>query len=184
MTEMLNIPELIQRCIADDRRSQKELWDRYAPMMLSICQRYLKDQATAEDVLVNGMHRMMQKLSMFKHEGSFEGWIKRIIINECLMELRKNRHQHLTVSIDDVHAEPSVIQGDPLEYEELLGLMNELPTGYRTVLNLYVVEGYKHREIAKMLGISINTSKSQLILARKRMQALIKKKYKAAKATA
>ena len=104
--------------------------------------------------------------------------MKRIVINESLMELRKKRNMNLTVPVDEVDSQVYVDFVDKLEYEEILALLDELPDGYRTVFNLYVLEGYKHREIAEMLGISINTSKSQLILARRKLQKLIKKKLR------
>lgn len=170
---------LIERCQNNDRKAQNELWSQYAPLMMSICLRYLKHMETAEDILVQAFHRIFRKMETFKGEGSFEGWLKRIVINECLMELRKRRAQFLTVSVDEVLVQPSIEWEDNLEYEELLSLLDELPEGYRTVFNLYVIEGFKHREIAEMLGVSINTSKSQLLLARRRLQTMIKKKYDA-----
>lgn len=176
--------QLIQGCKSQDRKAQEELWKKHAPVMMSICMRYLKDKVIAEDVLVNGMYRIMSKIDSYSGQGSFEGWMKRVIINESLMELRRTKAHQLTVSLDDSYIEEAVEWVDHLEYEELLALLNELPTGYRTVFNLYVIEGYKHREIAEQLGISINTSKSQLILARRRMQELVKKKYGRKKASA
>lgn len=169
--------EIIRGVRQKDRRSQAVLWKRYAPTMMSICMRYLKDKMAAEDVLVNGMYRVMTKIDSYKNKGSFEGWMKRVIINECLMDLRKNKSYNLVASLDENYDEPRIDWQDPLEYEELISLLDYLPPGYRTVFNMYVIEGYKHREIADMLEISINTSKSQLILAKKRMRELIKKKY-------
>lgn len=168
---------IIAQCIKNDRRAQNELFKTYAPLMLSICMRYLKNRETAEDILIHGFKKIFEKIGTFKQEGSFEGWMKRIVINECLMELRKKKNQYLTVSIDNMNYEPEYFEPDNLEYEEILKLLDLLPNGYRTVFNLYVIEGFKHKEIAAQLGISINTSKSQLILARRKLQTLLKKKY-------
>ena len=173
-----DLNKLLESCKSGDRRAQNKLFQLYAPTMLSICLRYLRQRETAEDIMIHAFYRVFTKLDSFKGQGSFEGWIKRIVVNECLMELRKRKTQYLTVSIDHMTSDPEYIEGSPLEYEELISMLDELPTGYRTVFNLFVIEGYKHKEIAEALGISINTSKSQLILARRKLQKLIKKKYR------
>lgn len=145
--------------------------------MLGVCRRYVKDPMEAEDVLVEGFFKVMTKIDSYSGEGSFEGWIRRVIINESLMHLRKNSQLRYAEEINpdlDYREEPTVL--DEIAAEEILALLDELPPGYRTVFNLYVVEGYKHREIAEELGISINTSKSQLILAKQRMEELVKKR--------
>ena len=175
----MRIDEIIQACRAGDRIGQKALYDKYASRMMGICMRYCKQREDAEDVLCNGMYRIMTKIDQYTGSGNFEGWMKRVMINECLMHLRKKKirfeeveeHHHLTstdISIEDV-----------MIYEDVLRLLDYLPMGYRTVFTLYVIEGYKHKEIAEELGISINTSKSQLILAKKRLQEIVKKKYTA-----
>ncbi len=169
--------DIIKACKRQDRKAQNLIFQRYAPLMLSICKRYLKQTELAEDIMVHAFYKIFSKIDSYHNKGSFEGWMKRIMINECLMELRKKKSQYLTVAIEDMHSEPEVAWQDALEYEELLSLLDQLPDGYRTVFNLYVIEGYKHREIAEQLGVSINTSKSQLILARRKLQGLIKKKY-------
>ena len=169
--------DIIKACRAQDRKAQNLLFNRYAPLMLSICKRYLKTIELAEDIMVHSFHKIFSKINTFKDVGSFEGWMKRIVVNECLMELRKKKNHYLTVSLDEMHNDPLVEWDNRLEYEEILQLLDHLPVGYRTVFNLYVIVGYKHREIAEQLGVSINTSKSQLILARRKLQAIIKKKY-------
>ena len=164
--------ELIDGCKLDDRRAQKALYERYSPDMLGVCRRYIKVQEDAEDVLVEAFFKVFDKIDQFKQEGSFEGWIRRIVVNESLMFLRKRHNFKLTVELDKVEiGEPANVPAE-LEAREILSLLNDLPTGYRTVFNLYVLEGFKHKEIAETLGISINTSKSQLILAKKRLQEL------------
>lgn len=176
----MEIDALIAACLRNERRAQNELFNRFAPRMLSICYRYLKSQEIANDILIQAFYRIFSKLESFEAKGSLESWIKRIVINECLMEIRRSTNSRMIISVDEQTEEPAIEFEDPLCYEELLGLLNELPDGYRTVFNLYVIEGFKHREIAELLGISINTSKSQLILAKKSMIKLIKKKYKSA----
>lgn len=174
----MNIQQVISQCKKRDRRAQNQLFHHYAPVMKSICLRYMKNEVDAEDALIKGFFKIFDNLKAYTGRGSFEGWMKRIMVNECLMLIRKNHNMKMTVSID----EPSVLGHiriefvDHLTYEDVLSLLAELPVGYRTIFNMYVIEGYKHREIAEQLGISINTSKSQLILAKKKMQKLLKKK--------
>jgi RNA polymerase sigma-70 factor (ECF subfamily) len=140
----------------------------------------MKNEVDAEDALIKGFYKIFKNLHSFKGEGSLEGWMKRIVVNECLMLLRKNHNINMMVAIDDASVMNSLKVDfvDNLTYEEVLALLDELPVGYRTVFNMYVIEGYKHREIGEKLGISINTSKSQLILAKKKLQQLVKKKLK------
>lgn len=123
---------------------------------------------------MEGLFKAMSKIDMFKGAGSFEGWIRRIVVNEALMHLRKNNNFKLTVEISNIEIQSFITIQDELEAQDILNLLNKLPTGYRTIFNLYVVEGFKHREIAEQLGISINTSKSQLILAKKRLRKLVR----------
>ncbi len=165
--------ELIQACIEEDRRAQKELYDRYTPVMFGVCKRYLKTREDAEDVLVEAFFKVLTHLHQYKGEGSFEGWIRRIVVNEALMFLRRRHNFNMTVEISHFDAPAPARAVGRLAEQDILALLGQLPTGYRTVFNLYVLEGYKHREIADMMGISINTSKSQLILARKRLQELL-----------
>ena len=170
--------ELIQGCLSQDRKAQRLLYERYAPKMFGVCKRYVKSLENAEEVLIEAFCKVFQKMDSYAGQGSFEGWIRRVVINEALMFLRKNYrfHEHLDVTeMPALAAEEAGIE-DALSAQEILALLDELPTGYRTVFNLYALEGYKHREIADMLGISINTSKSQLILAKKRLQELLERK--------
>ncbi|MEM6967594.1 MAG: sigma-70 family RNA polymerase sigma factor [Bacteroidota bacterium] len=166
--------EIIQGCRKKNRKAQQFLYEKYAPKMFGVCRRYVKNYEDAEDVLVEAFFKVMTKIEMFSGKGSFEGWIRRIIVNESLMHLRKNHNFRLTVEISNIDIKSTVTIEDDLAAQDILNLLDKLPTGYRTVFNLYVVEGYKHREIAEELGISINTSKSQLILAKKRLQTLVK----------
>ena len=164
---------LIQACKKQDRKAQQALYDRYAPAMFGVCRRYIKKKEDAEDTLVEAFFKVLQNIERYKGEGSFEGWIRRIVINECLMFLRRRDAFRFDIGLADWDMQvPEKASGD-LTARGILRMLDHLAPGYRTVFNLYVIEGYKHREISEMLGISINTSKSQLILARKRLQELL-----------
>ena len=166
--------ELIERCKKNDRLAQQALYDRYSPHMWGVCLRYMKNPEDAEDVLVEGFYKIFDKLDSYRGDGSFEGWIRRVLVNEALMALRKKNNFAMTVELEvnmDVAQESTI--DDELSGQEILLLLDLLPTGYRTVFNLYVLEGFKHREIAEILGISINTSKSQLILAKQRLKEIL-----------
>lgn len=167
--------ELIEACKMHDRKAQQLFFDRYSPFLFGVCKRYVRNREDAEEVLGEAFYKVLTNIHFFKNEGSFEGWMRRITVNEALMFLRKQHNFNLTVEFDpNLDAEmdtPTAV--DELAAKDILILLDALPTGYRTVFNLYAVEGYKHREIADTLGISINTSKSQLILAKKRLQELL-----------
>lgn len=167
--------EIIRGCQAGDGAAQQALYDKWGALLFGVVRRYVQGMHDAEDVFVEGMFKILTKIDSFRDEGSFEGWMRRIMVNESLMHLRKQRNFHMVREVEpwDAQEDPTVIED--LHAEEILGLLDELPDGYRTVFNMYVIEGYKHREIAEILGISINTSKSQLILAKKRMRELLKK---------
>lgn len=168
---------LIERLIEQDRAAQKWLYDRYSPVMFAVCRRYLSSREDAEEALVSGFYKVFAQIETYTGAGSFEGWIRRIMVNESLMQLR--RMHPLVFPGDDFQPAD---QEDRFSIEanisarEILDLLDQLPHGYRTVFNLYVIEGYKHHEIADLLGISINTSKSQLILAKEKMRKLLKAK--------
>lgn len=174
----MDLNQIIRACKRDDRKSQKQLYDHYAPLFMSICLRYLKNREDAEDVLVHSFYKILANLHKYSGRGSFEGWMKKLLVNECLMFLRKHNNFHLSIENAHFIAADEISITDKLGYEDLVACLDQLPPGYRTVFNLYVIEGYKHKEIAKQLGISINTSKSQLILAKKRMKSIIKKKQR------
>ena len=166
--------ELIRRCKTGDRMAQKELYNRFAPKMLGVCRRYVKDLDAAEDVLVQAMYKVLTKLDKYSGNGSFEGWVRKISVNESLMYLRKQKMEFIDeLPIHEATDDWDIL--DKMQADDILGILNQLPDGYRTVFNLFVVEGYKHREIAEKLGVSINTSKSQLILAKKRLKNILEK---------
>ena len=171
----MELDKVILLCKNQDPRAQKMLYQDYSPILFSVAKRYLKNEEDAEDALVEGFYKIFTKIKTFKGQGSFEGWMRRVIVNECLMKLRKKRN--FTLALEEAFdlGEQETITPN-LAYQDLLKVLENLPTGYRTIFNLYEIEGFKHREIAEQLGISINTSKSQLILAKKRIRELIKKK--------
>lgn len=166
--------ELIKACKQQDRQAQRELYDRYSPLLFGICRRYVKVREDAEDVLLEAFFKIFSKIDQYTGQGSFEGWMRRITVNEALMFLRKTQLLQTDVELNNLDISNAITVEDRLAAKDILKLLDHLPSGYRTVFNLYVVEGYKHREIADMLDISINTSKSQLIMAKKRLQELIK----------
>jgi len=162
---------LISKCRKQDGKAQKALYDKYASKMLGVCHRYIKDTDQAEDVMITGFVKVFEKIDQFKSEGSFEGWIRRIMVNQSLSFIRKNKGMYLEVDIEVADREPDYKSlNDNLEAQDLLTLINNLPTGYQTVFNLYAIEGYSHKEIAEKLQISENTSKSQLSRARTLLQ--------------
>jgi RNA polymerase sigma factor (sigma-70 family) len=172
---ILTEKELILRCQQQDRVAQKWLYDRYSAKMFSVCRRYVPRREDAEDVLIEAFFKIFENMNAFRYTGSFEGWMRRIVVNEALMFLRKNRLLTVEPDASELNTlEMSVQIGveQQMAAQEILKLLEKLPTGYRTIFNLYVIEGFKHQEIADMLNISINTSKSQLILAKERLRKL------------
>ena len=166
--------KLLEACRRGDRKAQYELYEKYAPLMFSVCRRYVVQLQEAEDILVCGFTKVFQKLDQFKGQGSFEGWVRRIIVNEALSFIRRNKSMYLEVEIDKASREPDFQKmSDQLEVEDLEKMIDRLPMGYKTVFNLYAIEGFSHKEIAEKLGISENTSKSQLSRARVHLQQLL-----------
>lgn len=162
--------ELIAGCQQADSKAQKALYERYASQMYGVCLRYLKNTMDAEEALLNGFMKIYQHIDRFEGKGSFEGWIRRIMVNEALGFLRKKEPMHLAIddSFGCISDGPNPDQA--LGESELMELLHKLPAGYRAVFNLYAIEGYSHKEIADMLGISEGTSKSQLSKARAMLQ--------------
>lgn len=142
--------------------------------MYGVCKRYISSKEDAEDVLVESFFKVLTKIDQYQGNGSFEGWIRRIVVNEALMFIRKRVILTEDADLELLNIpESSASIVEELNAAAILNVLDKLPIGYRTVFNLYVLEGYKHREIAEELGISINTSKSQLILAKKKLQELL-----------
>ena len=157
--------KIIEACIKGKARAQRELYKTFAPAMLAVCYRYARDKEEAEDFLQEGFIKVFQKIEQYDGKGSFEGWIKRIMINSAIDQLRKQKTQ--SVEIDESISELlQHIDPDELSMEYLFNIIQELPTGYRMVFNLYAIEGYSHKEIGQELGISESTSRSQYTRAR------------------
>lgn len=158
---------LVKACQKGDPKAQRRIYEKYSSKMFGVCFRYVHDDFEAEEIMIEGFIKVFDKISTFKLEGSFEGWVRRIMVNEALMYLRSNKKAKLETSYDTILYEPEPEQfNNALEVEDLLKLIETLPVGYRTVFNLYAIEGYSHAEIAQMLGITESTSKSQLSRAR------------------
>ncbi len=166
--------ELIKGCLADERRCQEALYSRYARRMYAVCLRYARHELEAQDLMQEGFIRVFEKLKDFRMEGSFEGWIRRIMVHTSINQYRKKSFQQERFGLEripDDAVEPSAV-GD-LGEQELLGMVSSLPDGYRMVFNLYAIEGYDHAEIAAMLGCGESTSRSQLAKARRLLQLKI-----------
>ena len=160
----------------NSKRSKEEIYYKYADYMMLLCLRYLENKEDAEEVMHNGFLKVFKNLTKFKelHKNSFRAWLKKIMINECLMHIRKKNGFNV-ISLDDINVSSGseeIIKNQ--DSEHLLKLLSELPVGYKTVFNMYVIEGYKHNEIAKMLDISESTSRTQLLKARRQLQQKIK----------
>ena len=154
---------LVNNCIKGDPKAQRTLFERYAPKMLGVCLRYADSQEQAEDVLQDAFIKVFTKLDHYSGDGSLEGWIRRIMVNTSLDQIRKNAKFMTNVSVDDVEYKldfDGQILSSLME-QDLLQLINDMPVGYRTVFNMFAIEGYSHKEIAKELSITENTSKSQ-----------------------
>jgi RNA polymerase sigma factor (sigma-70 family) len=166
--------ELIKGCLKRDRHAQQQLFDLHSSKMYGICYRYVRDAMEAEDILITAFAKIFERIAQFKSEGSFEGWIRRIIVNEALTHLRKARTMYLETDLEQADREPDYSQlSDHLEAEDLMNMIQQLPAGYRVVFNMYAIDGYSHKEIAEQLGISENTSKSQLSRARVYLQKML-----------
>ena len=166
--------ELVKGCIREDRKCQQELFLRYSGKMLAVCMRYTRHRMEAEDILQDAFVKVFDNISKFQFKGSFEGWIRRIVINTALKNYSKKSFKQEQIGLDnqpELPLEPDIYNN--LQQEELLRLINKLPEGYRVVFNLYAVEGYSHKEISDLLGIQESTSRSQLVKARKMLQGMI-----------
>ncbi len=168
-----NETKLIKNAAHNNREAQHVLFEMHAPKMLSICRYYIKDLQHAEEVMLNGFLKVFTNLKSFKAEGSFEGWIRRIMVRESISFLRQKKKIQF-VDEDYVHTE--IIDSTTQKYDvaQLQELIDTLPEGYKMVFVMYAIEGYKHAEIATLLNISVGTSKSQLFKARKLLQDKIK----------
>jgi RNA polymerase sigma-70 factor (ECF subfamily) len=161
------IEELIKRCRSGERKAQELLYKQLAPKMMGVCMRYATDRMEAEDMLQNGFIRVFQKLNDYRGEGPFEGWVRRIMVHSSIEYYRKHHKMMQVVNMDEAD-EPSVnpLAAAKLDAKDLMVLIQQLAPGYRIVFNLYAIEGYSHREIGEIVGITEGASKSQLSRAR------------------
>ena len=167
LTQSYTITDLMEGCKAGNRKMQELLYKQTASKMLAVCMRYARDRMEAEDVLQQGYIKVFQKIGTYQRDGSFEGWIRRIMVNSAIESYRKNLRTLNVVPIEDAYEQPSQsFDFSRLGMQDLLGLIQKLSDGYRMVFNMYIIEGYSHKEIADTLGISEGASKSQLSRAR------------------
>lgn len=167
------IDHLLEGCKGGDRKSQENLYRMLSSKMMGVCMRYAKGRQEAEDILQLGFIKVFQKISDFRNEGPFEGWIRKIMVNTAIETYRKNLRSMNLVDIEEVYDHPqTTFDMNGLETKDLLNLIQELANGYRVVFNMYIIEGYSHKEIAEALGITEGASKSQLSRAR----AILKEK--------
>jgi len=173
----MNEETLVKECVSGNAKAQKELFNAFAPKMLAVAMRYISDKERAEDVLQDAFIKVFKNIHNFKLDGSLEGWVRRIVVNTALDQLRKNKKHQTDVELDNVsfelkqsnHIEPQ------LQADYLMTLVESLPDGYRTVFNLFAIEGYSHKEIADMLEITESTSKSQYSRARSVLREMLEK---------
>jgi RNA polymerase sigma-70 factor (ECF subfamily) len=169
-----NETKLIQRAAKQNREAQHVLYELHAPKMLSICRYYIKDVHQAEEVMLNGFFKVFKYLKTFKNKGSFEGWIRRIMVREAISYLRQKKNIEFAAEDDYLEHDYSNNIKSNIEVAEIQQLIDSLPEGYKMVFVMYAIEGYKHHEIAELLNISQGTSKSQLFKARQMLQKKIK----------
>ncbi len=169
---------ILKGCLQNDSTAQRELYNRYSPKMLSVCYRFAHNREDAEDMLQEGFIKIFSQMHTFGNRGAFEGWIRRIIVHTCINILKKNKK--FNESVDIIHATsvqvreesvPSIIQA-----KQIVECIRMLPVGYRTVLNLYAIEGYSHREIGTMLDIEESTSRSQYTRAKAMLEDILVRK--------
>jgi RNA polymerase sigma-70 factor (ECF subfamily) len=166
--------QLIKACLKGKPEAQEFLFRKFSGKMLSVCMRYARHRLEAEDLVQDGFIRVFEKLHTFKFKGSLEGWIRRIMVNTAIRNYQKASFQRENIGVEDYMDMP--LEADAIQRlseEELINEIEKLPDGYRMVFNLYVIEGYKHNEIADMLGIGESTSRSQLVKARRMLQQSI-----------
>jgi RNA polymerase sigma factor (sigma-70 family) len=169
---------ILKGCLQNEATAQKELYKRYSPKMLSVCYRFAHNREDAEDMLQEGFIKVFSQMHTFENRGAFEGWIRRIIVHTCINILKKNKK--FNESVDIIHATSLQVHEDSvpsiIQAKQVVECIRMLPLGYRTVLNLYAIEGYSHREIANMLDIEESTSRSQYTRAKGMLEDILLRK--------
>jgi RNA polymerase sigma factor (sigma-70 family) len=161
---MMSDQQIIDGCARHERKAQKMLYEKYSRLLMGVCMRYANDKAEAEDILQDSFLKIFFRIKDFTGTGSFVGWLRKVVVNTAITNYHANLKYRYHVDIEDYIPVEKGVSGfdeDFFTADELLRVLNELPRGYRMVFNLYAVEGYKHKEIAEMMGIDTNTSKSQ-----------------------
>lgn len=172
----MNDEQLVKKCLEKDALAQKQLFDFYSKRMMGVCLRYTRESEEAQEVLQLGFIKVFEKLELYNNQGQLEGWIRKVIVNTALDNIRRNKKFNDNVEMDKVEFQlPSgdVSGLESLKAQDLLKIIQSMPTGFKTVFNLYAIEGYSHKEIAEELNISVSTSKSQYSRARVYLQKII-----------
>ena len=174
----MTVEALIVGCMHNDPAAQRELYNRYSPKMLSVCYRFAQSREDAEDMLQEGFIKVFTQIHTFQNKGAFEGWIRRIVVHTCINLLKK--HKKFNENVDLAYADSVYVREDSmpsiLQAKQVIECIRLLPVGYRTVLNLYAIEGYSHREIGEMLEIEESTSRSQYTRAKAMLENILVKK--------
>jgi RNA polymerase sigma factor (sigma-70 family) len=169
---------MIKGCISNDSAAQQEMYSRFSPKMLSVCYRYAKSREDAEDMLQEGFIKVFMQIKQFQHKGALEGWVRKIVVHTCINNLKKNRK--FSDSVDIIHANSIPLREDAipsiLQAKQVVECIRMLPLGYRTVLNLFAIEGYSHKEIGHMLEIEESTSRSQYTRAKAMLEDILVRK--------
>lgn len=169
---------ILSGCLQNEGGAQRELYTKYSPKMLAVCYRFAHNREDAEDMLQEGFIKVFSQIHTFQNKGAFEGWIRRIVVHTCINHLKKNKK--FNESVDIIHATgvqvreesvPSIVQA-----KQIIECIRLLPIGYRTVLNLYAIEGYSHKEISEMLDVEESTSRSQYTRAKQMLEDILIKK--------
>ena len=169
---------IIAGCLQNDPLAQRELYNRYSPKMLSVCYRFAQNREDAEDMLQEGFIKVFTQIHTFQNKGAFEGWIRRIVIHTCINLLKKNKKFHEQLSLEyaeTVHFKEETIPS-MMQARQVVECIRQLPLGYRTVLNLYAIEGFSHKEIGTMLDIEESTSRSQYTRAKNMLETMLIRK--------
>ncbi len=159
------------------RESQRQMYELLAPKLYRTCKRYLKKEEEIEEVLADAFYTIFTKMNQLKEVDAFEAWARKITVNNCLHQLKKNVNFHIYLEDTKLYLQPESLPDTNLEEEDLLNLLNKIPEGCQTIFNLFVIEGYGHKEIASMLSISEGTSKSQLNVAKTKLKELVNHLY-------
>lgn len=169
--------KIIKACKKQNREAQRKLYEYMAPKLYHLCKRYLKKEEEIEEVLADGFFIILTKLNQLKETYAFEAWARKIVVNQCLLQLKKNLNFNLYLEDVSYTSQPLADEVTELEEADLLNLLNYIPEGCRTIFNLFVIEGFSHKEIASQLGISEGTSKSQLNASKSKLKELVNTFY-------